>query len=171
MGGVGPEVERILGGGAVADQGLGMLGPERVDLFAELLQAGDFMVFQWLGEGFAPGLESLEIGRVEVLGDLVSVGGHAGIGQEEVVDFVFATGAVALTPNRIRWMRHVGHVGHVGGGEDGERVEAVGGLFVPGGFGFFPQAAGGVNLAAGTNQAVAAEQLVAEPGHAGRSRR
>ena len=67
---------------------LGRARPTAGRWLAELLQALDLVRFQRRVHRLAPVLEALEVFRVELLGHLVGVVGHAGVGQQEVVDLV-----------------------------------------------------------------------------------
>ena len=106
-----------------------------------MLQAGKLVRLQRLFELVAPGSQALEVIRVQGFSGFVGVTGHAGVGQQEVPDFI---GLAWQGPAAIAWR-----------------------LFMPGGFGAFFEAAGAIDLMARTDQAVAGKQLVAKPGHAG----
>ena len=108
-----------------------MCGHEFFDATAELLQALGLVGLQRLHHGFAPGLEMLEVGFVEGFGGFVGVVGHARVGQQKVPDFVGLAGLLDRGAARS--------------------------FFVPGGFGFFVQAAGLVDLVACTEEAVVVE--------------
>ena len=67
---------------------LDVLRPQLVDGVGKLHEALDLVRLQRLVHGRAPGFQAVEVLRVELLGHLVGVVGHAGVGQQEVIDLI-----------------------------------------------------------------------------------
>lgn len=66
-----------------------------------MLEAQDFVHFQWLVQSRAPELDLIKVFFVKLLGDFVGVVGHARVGQEEVVNLIrFARGRLRIESAR-----------------------------------------------------------------------
>src|SRR5690554_3682757 len=83
-----PQGVAVLGAASVLGEHLGVLSPQAVHGVTEALQGADLVVVQRGAEGLLPRLDRLERLGAELLGHLVAVADHAGVGEQEVVDLV-----------------------------------------------------------------------------------
>ena len=81
-----PDRQRVLGLAVVAGELFCVEGPEGVHAVGEGFELRDLVFGERLEEALAPAGDALEALRFKRLGCLVGVGGHAGVGQEEMVD-------------------------------------------------------------------------------------
>ena len=158
-----PDRQRVLGCPAVAGELFGVQCPQRVDAARQRFELGDLPVVERPEERLAPLADPLEAGRLLRLRGLVLAVGHAGVGQQEVVDG--AGGALRGAGRRIVARVAAVHVG-AAAARPGRRRDALGRVVEPQlGLALLLEEHGSrKHLAPSADQGVAAGELIAEPG-------
>ena len=83
-----PHRQVVFGAVSVLRQLPAMLGPELIDFLRVVLQGVDVFISERFGKGFAPVFYGFEGFGRQAFGHLVFVIGHAGVGQQEVVNLM-----------------------------------------------------------------------------------